>query len=69
MCQTVTYSSDLSCHIKTLDATSVFAAFLSIGDALWLPWDAQRKERWKIGFPLLVGVEISKEKWEIPHRG
>lgn len=62
MCQAITYSLDLSCPIKTLDVTSFFAAFLSIGDALWLPWDAQRKEGWEIAFTLLVGVEISKER-------
>lgn len=68
MCQTIIYRLDLSCHIKTLDGTLFFAAFFSIVDALWLPWDAQRKEGWELGFFPLVGMEIRKEKWEIPHQ-
>lgn len=58
MHQIITYSLDLNCHIETLDVTLFFAAFLTIGDALWLPWDVQRKEGWEIRFSLSVGVEI-----------
>lgn len=66
MCQTIPYSLDLNCHVETLDVTLFFAAFLTVGDALWLPWDAQRKEGQEIRFSLSVGVEIREMGYPSP---